>query len=189
MSKYHDDSTAASDPGGVSLSSSKLDKFRKELPFLKRIFANLRYPPEMLDEHLNLGDSRAAVVLETRGRLIVAAYTDELDCVALLEFPVSLVEEKKLKIGEKLLTVNTYSKGESIASDLENGPKSYKRYNNFYPLIADFLSDDYQTIEKRKSIIDENEWKKTVEMGERKLGNKDFKPRNGSPYTSILVAR
>ena len=186
MSKYHDDCTVASDPGGVSLSKSKLAKFRRDLPLVKRVFANLRYPSDMLDEHLSLGDSRASIVLEIQERLVVAAYTDELDCIALLEFPVSLVESGNLKIGDRLLTVNTYSVGPTISPDLENGPESYNRYNNFHPLIADFLSEDYQAIEKRKLSIDESEWKKTAEMGGSKLGIKGFIPRNGSPYTSIV---
>ena len=115
MSEYHDDNTVASDPGGISLSVSKLHVFRNELPFFKKIYIDLRYPFEMLDEHLNLGDSRAARVLETQDRLVVSAYTDELDCIALLEFPISMVEEKSLRVGDKLLTVNTYSVGSTIA--------------------------------------------------------------------------
>ena len=189
MSKYHDDSTVASDPGGISLSKSKLTLFRNELPIIKRIFVNLRYPSDMLNEHLNLGDSRAAVIMETQERLVVSAYTDELDCVALLEFPLSLVQERGLKIGDRLLTVNTYSTGAIISSDLENGADSYNRYNNFHPLISDFLSDDRRAIEKRKLSIDEAEWGKAVDMGRRKLNSKGFKPRNGNPYTSIEVGR
>ncbi len=62
MSKYHDYNTIASDPGGVSLSRSELLKFKNSLPFFRRIFADLNYPYDMLDEHLKLGDSRAATV-------------------------------------------------------------------------------------------------------------------------------
>ena len=47
-----------------------------------------------LKEQLLHGDSRAAVVVSVDPLLLVAAYTDELDCVALLRFPDSeFVEE------------------------------------------------------------------------------------------------
>ena len=189
MSKYHDSNTTASAPSGLSLNVAKLEKFKKNPSFIKRTFANFRYPLDMLEEHLKLGDSRAAIVLQTYNTLIVAAYTDELDCIALLEFPVSFVEEHGLEVGDRLLTVNTYSKGRVIAADLENGSDSYEHYNNFHPLIADFLSDDEQAIESRKLEIEENEWIKTSKMGHQKLMIKGIIPRNGSPYESNIARK
>src|SRR5258708_34960921 len=96
---------------------------------------------EMVDEHLRLGDSRAAVAV--RGSpMLVAAYTDELDCVAVLEFPSKFVKRFALEQGSRLLTVNTYTALPSVAPDLFAGSGSLDRWQNFYPLIAEFLSDD-----------------------------------------------
>lgn len=189
MFKYHYDNTDASELGEFSLNISKLEKFKSNLSFIKKTLANFKYPSEMFDEHLKLGDKRAAIVLQTYNRLIIAAYTDELDCIALLEFPVNLIQENNLEVGDRLLTVNTYSEGKTIASDLENGPESHKRYNNFHPLIADFLSDDDQAINEKKSQISEDEWKRALEMGHSKLMIKGVIPRNGSPYQSNIISK
>jgi len=36
MSKYHDDNTEASDPGGISLDVNKLSYFKRELAFMDK---------------------------------------------------------------------------------------------------------------------------------------------------------
>jgi hypothetical protein len=186
MSRYHDDSTVASDPGGVSLCPKKLSVFRKKLNVVDMIRAYFRYPNRLLDEHLRLGDSRAAVVLEVEPRLIVSAYTDELDCVVNLEFPVQFAREYKLIKGSRLLTVNTYSTSAAMARDLVNGENSFNRYSNFYPIIAEFLSKDLSQIEKRKQHISEDEWGLTETMGKKAFAS-NILPRNGSPYKSFMA--
>ena len=62
----------------------------------------------------------------------------------MLGFPTTLVAEHGLRRGSPLLTVNTYMRGLRTARDLVPGPENLKQYTNFYPLIADFLSDDLQ---------------------------------------------
>ncbi|QDT28445.1 hypothetical protein Enr10x_37890 [Gimesia panareensis] len=188
MSKYHDDNSYASDPGGISLSRTKLKAFKKELPFFKRLFARTRHPEGMLAEHLRLGDSRAAMVMPTPDGLVIAAYTDELDCVALLAFPDRVARAYNLNPGDRLLTVNTYYRGSNVAPDLEHGEHSYHRYPNFYPLIAEFLSDDSLSIEHRKAHISEEEWVATYLKGEEKLNRKGLFIRNGNPYLSQIPA-
>jgi hypothetical protein len=185
MSQYHDDQTEASDPGGIYLNKIKLESFRIELPFYKKVFASTQYPPSMIKEHLLLGDSRAAIVLDVSESLIVGAYTDELDCVVLLQFPLNIAREYNLVAGHKLLTVNTYFSGSKVVKDLNAGPESFGRYSNFYPLIADFLSDDISAIESRKLEIDNNEWLKVANMGKAIVNSGSIKPRNGNPYLTI----
>ena len=188
MSKYHDDNSYASDPGGVSLSRSKLMAFKKELPFFMRLFSRIRHPEGLLAEHLRLGDSRAAMVMPTSGKLVIAAYTDELDCVALLAFPDRVAHQYKLNPGDRLLTVNTYSRGSNVVPDLEHGEYSHRRYNNFFPLIAEFLSEDSLSIEHRKAQISEDEWVATYVKGEEKLNREGQFLRNGNPYLSQIPA-
>ncbi len=188
-----DNNTRASHPGGLRISLDKLRLLHPELDsrrawrrfvaknpevYPKRSFWRVR-----VEEQLLYGDSRAAVVVSTEP-LLVAAYTDELDCVALLRFPDSFVEEYDLETGSRLLTVNTYFyPNESHAEDLQIGPNAYGRYVNFNPFIADFLTDDVETLEQRKADISEDEWRKTAELGERWL-NENLPPRDGRPLLS-----
>jgi hypothetical protein len=116
--------------------------------------------------------------------LLVAAYTDELDCVALLSFPRWLVEEHDLKTGDRLLTVNSYSRGQCIAPDLIAGPRQLGRWVIFYPVIAEFFSDDVQRILERKAEIAEEEWTRCEQMGSETLRRSPSRWRNGSPFWS-----
>ena len=135
MSKYHDDRTRASNPGQVSLS---VERFHRLEPATQGFrgwwwlqFGGGRKFEDILDEHLRMGDSRAACVASLEP-LLVAAYTDELDCIAMLCFPTHLVKEYDLKCGSRLLTVNTYRRNEQIAADLIPGPEKTNRYSNFH---------------------------------------------------------
>jgi hypothetical protein len=171
MSKYHDDSTFATNPGALSLSERKLEELEPAL-FTARTFkcspgCPIDHPAaemrERFAEHLRLGDSRAAVVVALQP-LLVAAYSSDLDAVALLRFPVELVERYRLKVGARLLTVNTYAdvRGKTTnepfyAVDLVPGPRR-SGWSNFSPFIADFLSDESERIEARKRELPESEW-------------------------------
>jgi hypothetical protein len=136
----------------------------------------------MIREHLLGGDSRAAVVLKT-DPLIVAAYTDEMDCVALLQFDAALAAGFNLKPGSKLLTINTYWPGK-IARDLTAGPNQLGRWGNFSPLIADFLTDDGDRLQARKQQIEPAEWQRAWTMGQAYLAAKPDKFRDGRPMYS-----
>ena len=69
---------------------------------------------QRIAEHLEHGDSRAAIVVSTYPALLIAAYTDELACVAMLRLPKEpLVSKYSLLRGSRLLTVNTYVQAQS----------------------------------------------------------------------------
>ena len=141
---------------------------------------------ETLKEHLMAGDSRAAVVMSTNP-LLVAAYTDELDAVAILQFPDSLVKEHGLKVGSRLLTVNVYPQAK--VPDMELGPKNLGRYGNFFPIIADFVTDAPQRVDQRKLTIAEEEWQRCQSMGEAYRRAHPTWIRNGSPLYSAVPAQ
>ena len=92
--------------------------------------------------------------------LLVAAYTDEQDTIALLRFPNELANEYQLKRGSRLLTVNTYAWGINGSPDFIEGPRSTRRYQNFFPIIAEFVSDDDELIQQRKTSILPGEWQR-----------------------------
>jgi len=153
-----------------------------------RIFDRLRAFEDVVDEHLALGDSRAAIVVDI-DPLRVSAYTDELDCSVVLAFPSRVSEVLQgeafaLKPGTRLLTVNTYWVGDSLMWDVWNGPKAYNRYANFYPVIAEVFSSDNLAIERRKAHIDEAEWKRCADAGCQYLERSGGMSRDGSPWKS-----
>jgi hypothetical protein len=107
----------------------------------------------------------------------------------MLSFPHWLVEEHDLKTGDRLLTVNTYSRGQRIAPDLIAGPRQRGRWVNFYPIIAEFFSDDVQRIQKRKARIAEKEWTRCAQMGRERLSSSPARWRNGSPFWSASAVQ
>jgi hypothetical protein len=172
VSKYHDDTTTASNPGGFHLSLDKLRLLQPELltdvTLLCGSGCAKLHPAEELrdriDEHLSLGDSRAAIVVSLKP-LLIAAFSDDLDTVALLKFPEELARKYSLTLDSRLLTVNTYGKSQDrgtggllVAADLVAGPRHTNQWSNVQPYIAEFLSDDMERIEARKARIDEEEW-------------------------------
>jgi hypothetical protein len=184
MAKYHSGESEASDPGMVSLCAQRFRRLEPAAQGLRgwywRWFGEGRGFEEMLDEHLRLGDSRAACVISI-DPLLVAAYTDEIDCVAILSFPPWLVEEHGLKPWSRLLTVNTYRLGEQVVNDLVPGPDDLEQYSDFFPVIADFVSDDQQRIAERKAEILDEEWQRCLSMGREYLREFPGQSRSGSP--------
>lgn len=190
-----DDTTFASDPGQIALSHDKLRVLRPDLygiaGFWKSILAFFRvgWPQRIyIEEQLRYGDSRAAVVVSVKP-LLIAAYTDELDCVAVLRFPDHLVHQYRLSIGTRLLTVNCYGKAPEYARDLILGPRVIQRWTGFHPVIAEFLTDDYDRVDARKKQITEDEWQRAQSMGTEYARLRPGVARDGRPvYSSIPAA-
>ena len=183
--KYHDNHSVASDPGGVTLSKERILKLEPALaaaPADASPAERAKYSLDMLTEHLKFGDSRAAVVVSV-DPLLVAAYTDELDCVVMLRFPDWLVKEYKLEVGSPLVTVNTYPRQQ--APDLVHGPADLKRWGNVFPIIADFVTDDMDRVKARKAEITEDEWKRCAEMASEYRRKFPDRYRDGSPLHSM----
>ena len=179
----------ASDPGLVRLSHEKLARFCPELyptwgdDLIARwdgILGVRAMRIFMLADHLKHGDSRAAVVVSV-SPLLVAAYTDEMDCVVVLRFPAEFVAEFGLEVRSRLLTVNRYFADVPLATDLTEGPLTYHRCDNFMPLIADFLTDDADRLRARKAKIRLDEWSRTWVLGLRRLEEHGLLARDGHP--------
>jgi hypothetical protein len=140
-----------------------------------------------IEEHLWFGDSRAAVVVLI-SPLLVAAYTDELDCIAMLHFPDEYVDDYNLSIGSRLLTVNTYKRGTKYDQDLISGPRRIPRWVGFHPIIGDFVSDDRARLEERKRAIAEAEWQRTLQFGQEYLRLRPGMMRDGRPIYASTPA-
>ncbi|HET6883385.1 MAG TPA: hypothetical protein VFI31_24760 [Pirellulales bacterium] len=185
MNPNASEGTQASDPARVALSLEKLAQLSPEPPWWRRQLASLmgkRSDRELrvqrLTRHLLLGDSRAAVVISLKP-LLVAAYSEDIDCVALLRFPDSFADRDHLAKGSRLLTVNVYSR--TAAHDLAPGPGATGDWGDFMPVIAEFLSDDVARIEARKREIPEAEWRRATELAELALHDDRIGIRPGSP--------
>lgn len=140
--KHHSLTHFASDPGLLRVSLPRLYKLDPSLDpgyhteygikqmFPVRFISQWRRKRliEEIQEHLAVGDSRAAVVMSVKP-ILVAAYSDELDGVVILKFPCWLAKEHDLRVGDRLLTVNTYMQI-SMASDVHLGPRQLKRFRN-----------------------------------------------------------
>lgn len=154
-----------------------------------RLWSRRSYWLKYIEHCLLVGDSCAAVVMST-SPLLIATYSDELDCVAVLRFKKSLVSEYDLEPGSRLVTVNIYERMIHVGDleDLFLGPKAASSRLRYRPLIADFLTDDVDRLNRIKSGISENEWRETEELGQKYLSEKDAKPRDGRPLWCSLPA-
>lgn len=185
--KYHDDSALASDPVHIHLAREQFRQLfppRMVIPNRSGRLGNRPFE-ERLEEHMQMGDSRAAVVYSVEP-FLVAAYTDELDCCVLLSFS-DLVRQRfsHLKPGDRLLTVNTYVRGYQLVRDLWNGGRSLFNFINFHPVIADFLSHDTEIINTRKERIDEAEWNRCLACAGEYARRHPGASRNGDPHYSF----
>jgi hypothetical protein len=181
-SRHHDDSTYASDPIPVEVADERLQRFCPELYGWSGRKAQHKRLREIIFEHMSFGDSRAAVVVSD-DPLLVAAYTDELDCVAILRF-VLRPQIPELPVGSRLITVNTYKRGPRLDGDLFPGPLRIDRWTGFYPIIADFICVNQAVVDCRKAEIDEQEWERTFHFGMEYLKAHPGTSRDGSPCKS-----
>lgn len=192
MVEFHDKTTVGTGAIPIDLSHAKLRRFHPELYGPQSLFTKIPYGDaelsarqyrRLIDEHLSYGDSRAALVVRLRP-LLVAAYTDEQDCVVLLKFPQWLVDEYRLQVGSKLLTINSYRIGPRVAPDIIEGPNTSRQYANFYPLIAQFLSDDLRIIFYRVHSIGKGEWRRVAALAQAYVSRPNFPVRDGRPLYS-----
>lgn len=197
--KTLDDDFYASEPGQITLSERKLRVLRPDLffglgmlwRFLREIFFDGQdgLPQRTyIEEQLREGDSRAAVVVSVEP-LLVAAYSDDLDCVAMLKFPSCFVADYQLSVGTRLLTVNCYGSGGKPARDLIPGTPQGPSWTEIHPLIAEFLTEDLDRLRSRKEEIEEDEWQRAWELGNEYLKLRPGVARDGRPVFSANPAR
>lgn len=185
------ESSSASDPGYLRLSDAKLMHLRPHLygswnwlALIFRWIAGAHDEIDCIQNQLKLGDSRAAMVVSTQP-LIVAAYTDELDCVALLKCPDQLTQEYGLAIGSRLVTCNLYYEEWPFENELIYGREDVY-YQNFIPLIADFLTDQQSRLQELKDSMAEEEWARTWQLGQYALQHYSHF-RDGSPGKAYFI--
>ncbi|VTS07564.1 hypothetical protein [Tuwongella immobilis] len=139
------------------------------------------------------GDSRAAVVLQSHP-LLVASYCDDSDAVCVLAFEQDEIGGAELRAGDRLLTVlnsvvlDRPAYAGEVAADLVQGEAANPRYINFWPLIAEFVSDNIAEIERRKAAIPDSEYARCRSLGEEHRRRFTGRVRDGRPDRSLHPA-
>lgn len=186
---YGDKNSYATDPGKLYMSERKLKRvFFRDLftitEKIKRLLGKEEFHKEVIrrmKEHMYFGDCQPAVVVSVEP-LYIAAYSSDIDCVILLKGIKYFTDLYKLKVGSRLLSVNTY--GIHKDDDIEHGPYSRHMWNACWPIIAEFVSNNFIRIKKRKLDIEEERWERAYELGCKKLSEKNFKYRSCNPWAS-----
>ena len=182
--RYMDNTSAASDPGGITIDPARLRRLSPSLFGVGGLFRGPRRAA--LQEYLWNGDSRAAVVMRLEP-LLVASYSDDFDAVVMLRFdrpPTDL----HLAVGTRLLAVNTFRPGGVVAGDIVRGPLATQGWANVHPIIADFVCANPDRVERRKAMIGEDEWQRTWQLGQQHLATRPHLARDGAPHRSVKPA-
>jgi hypothetical protein len=192
--EHHSNDTYATNSLHLELSLKKLSVLLPELTKHRGAFSKIarrvtgkRDMLAVLEEHIRFGDSQPAVVISIEP-LLVAAYTEDIDCVAILRFPAQLVSEYGLQVKSRLVTINTYMQRKEYQSDLIPGPDVGNTWTGFHPVIADFVSDDIETIESRKRGLAPQLWDYVYNLGIEHTKAYPGIWRDGRPFFSSKVS-
>ncbi len=166
--------------GGISPSWRKIRRLQPNLFGINRLL-DFRRPKDdccasdiaYIVNHLDEGWHNAAVVINVNP-LLIAVYSTDLDCIAMVTFPQCYVIDYHLTPGTRLLALNMYGGDRIVSADLLPGPGNTHEWSRFEPYIAEFMSDDLSLIDKFKQAILAEEWAKTEALGKAyyaKFGN------------------
>ena len=176
--------SGASRPGRIDLSLPRVQALLDAFGGKKSLSA---IDLHMIEDIAMNGDSQSAVVASTLP-LLVAAYSEDMDCVAMLHFPEALIEPYGLTVGTRLLSTNYYTPGRRYVRDLIP-PERGGAFANMQPVIVDFLSDNAATIAARKTEIPERDWQRAGELAAEYLRCKPNVYRSGDPRRSIAAGK
>ena len=133
--------STASDPGRFPLSLALLRWLVPEQYSRKKRLDGANHAKHMEDyvgEQLDVGDSRAAVVV-SENPCLIAAYSDDFDGVLMLRYEDRVRERFGLELGARLVAVFFYSLGKHPEQDIILGPASTNMFSGCHPVIADLL--------------------------------------------------
>ena len=204
-SKHFDDNSEASDPGRFNLSNAKfrlffLDLYKKKGGFLG-FGSHYEYDVEaskqkhQVDMRLAIAEYMAnglcdMAMVVSEEPLRIATYSYDADSAVMLSFNQYFRKQYKLTKGQRMLSVNTFSMGEGFAGDLTLGEKMEGVFDNIYPLIVLFLSNNEDRIIKKIASIPEERWKHfEVRIEDYLKQNGDKVARSGKPGFSGTPAR
>jgi hypothetical protein len=170
---------SASNPGGLRLSLERLQEMDPALFSGPADNAALGEVGKLANR-LWLGDACGAIVVAVAPQLVVAAYSGDLDCVALVSAPEGVVLRPAWRVGTRLVTVNSYTRENAVAPDLVAGPAATGVWTNFTPTIGHWLSDDHARLERLVSgSIAEAEWGRVTQLAQEAMARSPRRIRSG----------
>lgn len=187
MSPFVDPRSRASNAARLTPSPELMARFAPEL-FDDGVLGPLSparrkrsYWQSRLGAHLAQGDARAAVVLSLQP-VLVACYADDFDAAVVARFDDWVRALPGLQVGSRLLSVNLFTprRGRRVAADLAWGPQPRNAdFENFTPVVADFVSVDQQNLTTAKWTISEQEWLRCAQAGQEYLQRTGGATRDG----------
>lgn len=184
--EYHDPNTAASKPGRINLDGRKYVFFSKQFKRKhKKHFGQDLFP--IFKEHLVRCDSNPAKVLQTEPTIIVAAATEDIDDVLFLEFDREVLELREVKVGDRLVSINSYYYKEYVVDPkLVEGEFSNGHYGATFPLIGHFLCEAISSANQARDRIPKHEWERMDELIERRVKTGRTETHPGNPFEYLL---
>jgi hypothetical protein len=188
--KTIDKTTYATSPGSVSVSKEKLKLLRPDLFGLKALIMGVVKTISIgfnekrkIQEHMIYGDSQPAVVISKKP-LLVAAYSEDIDCVVVLKFPDEYAELYNLDKKSRLISINTYIRSEEFQKDITPGVSCHYTWRGYSPIIGEFLTDNIEILENKKEEINEELWEYVYRLGEEYAKKHPNVWRDGRPILS-----
>lgn len=179
----------AENPGNVKFSYKKYYSFRNKInkKFRERFHSDMMI--NMVMEILQFGDTQPCVVVSVKP-LRVAAYSDEMDAVVMLNFPDEFAEKYDLAVGSRLTSSNIYYSDARVESDIFPGSEFLRHYSDFLPVVQLFIGKNDKKIEEKTALFPVEVWDKVEEMGKEylekhgELGRFGFYYFNPSPSSA-----
>lgn len=175
--------SGAENPGKAKFS------YRKYYPIRKLIFKSFKekFNSDMRIQYiapeLLYGDTQPALVCSI-DPLLVAAYSDEMDAVVMLRFPIELVSKYSLTVGTRLVTSVTYTPNhfDSYARDIFAGENASGLYSDFSPIVQLFIAKNDAKIMKRTELFDADRWSLVEKLATEYLSKHSGLSRDGFFY-------
>lgn len=142
-----------------------------------------------LTELLLEAEPAAAVVVSVEPRLI-ACYSGRHDAIVLLRIPASMSFGLKWSPGMRLLGVNSYKREQlktKPADDFFGYAPIDPEGQYYFPILAEFLSDDKDRLASLKEGLQDEVWNRCQDLGQRAL-EEQHPARNGHPFNAQLPA-
>lgn len=155
-------SGTAENKANVKFSYKKYYSFRNKINhgFGEKFYSDMRI--DYVSQALCFGDTQPCVVVGVNP-LLIAAYSDEMDAVVMLEFPAEFADLYHLAPGSRLTSSNIYFYGDHVSADIFPGIRFSGSYADFMPLIQLFLGKNDEKIAQKVNLFSEQTWEKVNE--------------------------
>lgn len=171
----------AENQANVKFSYKKYYSFRNKIntKFSERFRSDMKI--DFVMRSLLYGDTQPAIVVSTNP-LLIAAYSDEMDAVVMLQFPKEFAEQYNLAVGTRLTTSNVYFNGAAVADDIHVGEKYSRQYADFVPIVQLFLGKKDEKIMEKVNLFNEDVWQTVSEKADEYVRLYPNRARDGFFY-------